>query len=61
MEHNITVGLLKVLLEELDDDDLLIPNTVRNLSIERNGEYWGFINLLENRQEIDWRDENDQD
>jgi len=51
-EHSITVGLLKVLLDELDDDDLLTLNTVRNFSIERNKKYIGFISLLKNHQEV---------
>jgi hypothetical protein len=46
MDHEITVARLKELLADLKDDDLLIPNAVRNLSIIRDEKEFGFIDLL---------------
>ena len=53
MEHSISVGQLKELLGLLEDDDVLIPNRVANLTIIRADAYIGFINLLEGGQEIE--------
>lgn len=57
--HNITVSQLALLLEKLDNDDVLVINRVSNLSIERDGKYVGFINLLEGHQEVDFYEEDE--
>lgn len=46
VRHAITVKRLRELLNELRDDDILIPNAVGNLKIDRNGAYVGFVDLL---------------
>jgi hypothetical protein len=51
--HAITVRRLRELLLELEDDDELVPNQVRNLAILRNDKYFGFINLLEGLTEVE--------
>lgn len=43
--HEITVADLKALLDTLRDDDVLVPNRVRNLTIFRGEDTIGFINL----------------
>lgn len=53
IEHEITVAKLGELLKELDDNDVLIPNGVRNLTIERGGKYIGFVNLLKDNQMVE--------
>jgi hypothetical protein len=47
VEHSITVKRLTEILTELRDDDVLVPNTVRNLAVLRGGHYIGFVNLIE--------------
>lgn len=46
IEHEIVVGKLKEVLTHLEDDDVLIPNTVGNLAIFRQDRLIGVINLL---------------
>jgi hypothetical protein len=46
MEHSILVKDLIAILSLLVPDDKLIPNRVRNLAIERDGEFIGYIDLL---------------
>lgn len=53
IEHEITVGKLKELLAQLQDDDVLVPNQVRNLAIFRGNEQIGFIDLLTGSQEVE--------
>ena len=53
LDHEITVSKLEYLLESLLPDDVLVPNAVMNLLIERHGIAIGFINLLNNRQQIE--------
>ena len=45
--HTITVGKLREILSDpyLNDDDVLIPNAVKNLAVERAGEYVAYIDL----------------
>ena len=54
MRHAITVGSLADLLRLLEPTDVLIPNTVGNLRIDRAGEYIGYIDLLEDCQEVEF-------
>lgn len=55
MTHNISVGRLKQLLLELEDSQILTPNTVGNLIItSADGKDLGFINLLAGQAEIEW-------
>lgn len=51
--HRISVSGLRELLSGLRDDDVLIPNECSNLAIMRNGEYVGFIELLEGRHRVE--------
>lgn len=44
--HEVSVAELREALDRLLPDDILFPNQVGNLTIMRNGAYWGFINLL---------------
>ena len=53
IDHEITVARLKKLLSLLKDDDVLIPNRVRNLTIVRNDKYFGFIDLLKNDTHVE--------
>lgn len=53
IDHEITVAQLKVLLAQLRDDDVLIPNTVANLAIRRDGTYVGFVDLLKDQGQIE--------
>lgn len=46
MEHSISVKELMAVLALLPPDDILFPNRVANLSIERDGKLVGFIDLL---------------
>lgn len=57
--HSITAGYLKCLLTQLRDSDVLIPNEVANLKIERDGKYIGFVDLLENNQHVEFFDESE--
>lgn len=50
--HSIEACKLAALLRQLQPNDLLVPNSVRNLAIYRNGEYIGFIDLLEDCQSV---------
>lgn len=50
LEHCITVATLRELLSELREDDILIPNDVGNLAIERNGLYIGYVDLGANEE-----------
>lgn len=55
MTHNISVWRLKELLSQLNDSEILTPNAVDNLTItSADGEYLGFINLLDGQAEIEW-------
>jgi hypothetical protein len=51
--HVITVGDLKRLLEELDDDLMLYPNRVGNLSITNSEGLVGYIDLHYVEQKIE--------
>lgn len=54
MEHEIGVGRMKELLTELNDEDVLIPNTVGNLIIRnQQGTDIGFIDLLKDQTSIE--------
>ena len=57
IEHLITVGRLRELLSLLRDDDVLIPNKVANLKIERDGAYVGYVDLLEGQQCVELFDD----
>lgn len=54
--HEVTVRQLLGLLNELTLDDVLVPNLVRNLAIERGGQYIGYINLLKDFQEVNFNE-----
>ena len=54
MPHSISVSDLRRLLALLRDDDVLIPNTVANLIIERDGVRIGFVDLLEGHPNIEF-------
>ncbi len=43
--HEITVARMRMLLESLNDQDVLAPNSLRNLSILRAGRRIGHIDL----------------
>ena len=61
MEHLITVGFLKKLLEPLDDELVLVPNMVGNLAIYNQAEkFLGIVDLLEGGQEIIWWEEDEK-
>jgi hypothetical protein len=47
MDHSITVADLKSILEQLESNDVLIPNAVGNLAIIRNEEIIGYVDLAE--------------
>lgn len=53
IRHAIKVGDLRALLAELNDDDVLVPNEVRNLRIERNAAAVGFVDLLEGHARVE--------
>lgn len=55
MEHEIAVGKLKEVLTHLEDDDVLIPNAVGNLTIFRpvQNRLIGFINLVKTDPRIE--------
>jgi hypothetical protein len=54
--HEITVKVLREILLELGDEDILTPNLADNLTIYRNGEYLGFVDLAKGSQKIDFFD-----
>jgi len=43
--HAVKVAELKAAILELRDDDLLVPNEVRNLAIIRDGDFVGWIDF----------------
>lgn len=45
-ERKLTVAALQELLSQLDPDDMLFPNHLGNLIIEKNGEPIGFLDTL---------------
>ena len=45
-ERKLTVSTLQELLSKLDPDDILVPNHLGNLIIERNGVAIGFVDTL---------------
>ena len=57
--HCVTVALLRALLDELRDTDVLIPNQVANLKIIRDGWYIGFVDLLDPYQAVELFEEGD--
>ena len=57
LTHEVPVWKLRLLLDQLDDADILVPNRVANLSIQREGEYIGFVDLLYEQQHIELFDE----
>ena len=58
-ERWMTVERLKAILSEIEDEDLLIPNRVGNLSVVRNDKYIGFIDF--NGGKLDLVEEDDDE
>ena len=56
VKHELTKKELIGLLENLEDNDILIPNRVQNLLVVREGEGFGVINFAFKELEI-WDDE----
>ena len=52
MEHEISVAKFKELLARLHDEDVLIPNTVGNLSIFSGDQQMGYVDLLKDNQDL---------
>ena len=57
LTHEVPVWKLRLLLDQLNDADVLVPNRVANLSIQREGVYIGFVDLLYEQQHIELFDE----
>ena len=57
LQHRTTVAKLRSLLAQLQDSDVLIPNQVQNLSIVRDGEQIGFIELRHFHEAIELYEE----
>lgn len=51
LKKSISVENLKKALEKLEDDDILYPNQVGNLTVVRNGNYIGYIDISEETYE----------
>jgi hypothetical protein len=59
--HEVTVGRLTELLAQLREDDILVPNSVRNLLIVRDNRSIGFIDLLIGQAALNiWDDDHDE-
>lgn len=43
--HALTVEEFRSVLNDLRDDDLLVPNEVKNFALFRDGRFSGFIDL----------------
>jgi hypothetical protein len=55
--HEITVAQLRRLLDNLRDDDVLIPNDIMNLAIYRGREYAGYVDCLQGNQHVElWKE-----
>jgi len=51
----MTVRKLKEIMDQLDDDYIVVPNRVGNLSVRNNDDLAiGFIDFNEERFETDW-------
>jgi hypothetical protein len=50
--HEMKVSELKKIIEQLQDDDLLVMNEVRNLAIYRRDTYIGFIDFNINERKL---------
>ena len=48
-ERWMTVAQLRSILDDLQNDDLLYPNRVGNLSVVRNAEQVGFIDFSDEK------------
>lgn len=57
LRHEITVALLRSLLNYLRPGDVLAPNNVNNLAVYRGGCYIGYISLLSPQQHIELFDD----
>ena len=60
LNHEITVAKLRELLGQLRDTDVLAPNQVYNLRVDRDGDYFGYIDLFTDTVELDADPEDDE-
>jgi hypothetical protein len=60
-DHRLKVSTLIESLQKLNPDDILWPNMVHNLTVERDGKFIGYIDFKEGEMYLDDDGEEDEE